>query len=65
MNITMTILHASIDADLLTRLRQMVGSAARVDNAVSSFFMSGFNQVADDLVCEKSWDLADYSAFRS
>ena len=45
----MTILHASTDPDLLTRLRQMLGSAARADIAVGYFFMSGFGQLADDL----------------
>ena len=45
----MTILHATTDPDLLTRLRQMLGSAARADIAVGYFFMSGFGQVADDL----------------
>ena len=45
----MTILHANTDPDLLTRLRQMLGSAARADIAVGYFFMSGFSQVVDDL----------------
>ena len=45
----MTILHANTDPDLLTRLRQMLGSAARADIAVGYFFMSGFGEVADDL----------------
>ena len=45
----MTILNASTDPDLLTRLRQMLGSAVRADIAVGYFFMSGFRQVADDL----------------
>ena len=45
----MTILHANTDPDLLTRLRQMLSSAARADIAVGYFFMSGFSQVADDL----------------
>ncbi len=46
----MTILHANTDPDLLTRLRQMLASAARADIAVGYFFMSGFGQVADDLI---------------
>ena len=45
----MTILHANTDPDLLTRLRQMLDSAARADIAVGYFFMSGFGEVADDL----------------
>ena len=45
----MTILHASTDPDLLTRLRQMLSSANRADVAVGYFFMSGFGQVADEL----------------
>ncbi|MCY4414719.1 MAG: hypothetical protein OXE87_00175 [Chloroflexi bacterium] len=45
----MTILHASTDPDLLTRLQQMLGSAARADIAVGYFFMSGFGQVPDGL----------------
>jgi HKD family nuclease len=45
----MTILHAKTDPDLLTRLRQMLVSAARADIAVGYFFMSGFSQVADEL----------------
>ena len=45
----MTILHANTDPDLLTRLRQMMGSAVRADIAVGYFFMSGFGQVAEDL----------------
>ncbi len=45
----MTILNAHTEPDLLTRLRQMLGSAARADIAVGYFFMSGFGQVADDL----------------
>ncbi len=45
----MTILHANTDPDLLTRLRQMLASAARADIAVGYFFMSGFGQVADEL----------------
>ena len=45
----MTILHAKTDPDLLTRLRQMLDSAARADIAVGYFFMSGFGKVADEL----------------
>ncbi len=45
----MNILHATTDPDLLTRLREMLGSSARADIAVGYFFMSGFDAVADDL----------------
>ena len=45
----MTILHAHTDPDLLTRLRQMLGSSDRADIAVGYFFMSGLTEVVDDL----------------
>ena len=45
----MNILHTSTDPDLLTRLKEMLGSAARADIAVGYFFMSGFEAVADEL----------------
>ena len=45
----MDILHASTDPDLLTRLKEMLGSANRADIAVGYFFMSGFGAVADEL----------------
>jgi len=45
----MTVYHANTDHDLLTRLRQILGSSACADIAVGYFFMSGFAQVADDL----------------
>ena len=45
----MTVYHAKTDPDLLTRLRQMLGSSARADIAVGYFFMSGFAEVVDDL----------------
>ncbi len=45
----MAILHANTNPDLLTRLRQMLVSAVRADIAVGYFFMSGFNQVVDEL----------------
>lgn len=45
----MNILHAATDPNLLTRLREMLGSSARADIAVGYFFMSGFDAVADDL----------------
>ena len=45
----MTILHAHTDPDLLTRLKQMLGSAARADIAVGYLFMSGFGEVVDEL----------------
>ena len=45
----MNILHASTNPDLLTRLKQMLGSASRADIAVGYFFVSGFGAVADEL----------------
>ena len=45
----MNILHASTDPDLLTRLKEMLGSADRADIAVGYFFMSGFEAVAGEL----------------
>ena len=45
----MNVLHAKTDPDLLTRLKEMLGSSARADIAVGYFFMSGFDAVADDL----------------
>ena len=45
----MNILHSTTDPDLLTRLREMLDSSARVDIAVGYFFMSGFEAVADSL----------------
>ena len=45
----MTILHAHTNPDLLTRLKQMLGSAARADIAVGYLFMSGFGEVVDEL----------------
>ena len=45
----MTVYHAYTDPDLLTRLRQMLGSSVRADIAVGYFFMSGFAEVVDDL----------------
>ena len=45
----MNILHSQTDPDLLTRLREMLDSAARADIAVGYFFMSGFEAVADSL----------------
>ncbi len=45
----MTVYHAKTNPDLLTRLRQMLGSSARADIAVGYFFMSGFAEVVDDL----------------
>ena len=45
----MNILHANTDPDLLTRLKEMLGSSARADIAVGYFFMSGFDAIADDL----------------
>ena len=45
----MNILHATTDPDLLTRLREMLGSSSHADIAVGYFFMSGFEAVADDL----------------
>ena len=45
----MTILHATTDPDLLTRLKEMLGSAARADIAVGYFFISGFAAVSKEL----------------
>lgn len=45
----MNILHANTDPDLLTRLKEMLGSSARADFAVGYFFIGGFDAVADDL----------------
>ena len=45
----MNILHADTDPDLLTRLKEMLGSAARADFAVGYFFAGGFEALADDL----------------
>ena len=45
----MAVYHAKTDPDLLTRLRQMLGSSARADIAVGYFFMSGFAEVMDAL----------------
>ena len=46
----MTILHATTDPDLLTRLKEMLDSAARADIAVGYFFISGFSQVSEELM---------------
>ena len=45
----MTVFHAKTDPDLLTRLKQMLGSSARANIAVGYFFISGFTEVMDDL----------------
>ena len=45
----MNILHSSTDPTLLTRLKEMLASSSRADIAVGYFFMSGFEQVAEDL----------------
>jgi len=45
----LNILHASTDPDLLTRLREMLGSSASADIAVGYFFISGFGAVSDEL----------------
>ena len=44
----MNILHATTDPPLLQRLKEMLGSSARADIAVGYFFISGFEQVAED-----------------
>ena len=44
----MNILHATTDPNLLTRLREMLGSSARADIAVGYFFISGFDAVAEE-----------------
>ena len=46
----MNILHATTEPSLLDRLKQMLASSARADIAVGYFFISGFEEVADDLV---------------
>ena len=45
----MNILHASTDPTLVARLKEMLASSSRADIAVGYFFMSGFEQVANDL----------------
>jgi hypothetical protein len=45
----MNILHATTGPSLLTRLKQMLGSAARADIAVGYLFVSGFNALAEQL----------------
>lgn len=45
----MNILHSSTDPTLLARLKKMLTSAYAADIAVGYFFMSGFQQVANDL----------------
>ena len=45
----MNILHSTTNPDLLTRLKEMLGSANRADIAVGYFFVSGFGAVADEL----------------
>ena len=45
----MDILHASTEPDLLTRLREMLGSSERADIAVGYFFISGFGAIGDAL----------------
>ena len=47
---TSNILHATTDPDLLTRLKEMLGSAARADIAVGYFFTSGFSAVSEELM---------------
>ena len=49
----MTILHATTAPDLLTRLKEMLGSAARADIAVGYFFISGFSAVSEELMSLK------------
>ena len=46
----MTILHSTTDPDLLTRLKEMLSSAARADIAVGYFFTSGFSAVSEELM---------------
>src|SRR5688572_8089801 len=45
----MNILHSTSDPSLLQRLKEMLGSSARADIAVGYFFISGSEQVADEL----------------
>ena len=47
---TSNILHATTNPDLLTRLKEMLSSAARADIAVGYFFISGFSAVSDELM---------------
>ena len=46
---TLNILHTTTDPDLLTRLKEMLGSSARADVAVGYFFIKGFDAIADEL----------------
>ena len=46
----MSILHSKTTPDLLTRLKEMLGSANRADIAVGYFFVSGFGAVSDELL---------------
>ena len=45
----MSILHATTDPTLLTRLKEMLASSARADIAVGYFFISGFKAVSGEL----------------
>lgn len=45
----MDILHSKTDPAMLDRLKEMLGSSARADIAVGYFFISGFEEVAQDL----------------
>ena len=50
----MNILHASTDPNLLTRLKEMLGSANCANIVVGQFFMSGSQAVLDKLTCLQS-----------
>ena len=43
----MNILHATTDPPLLRRLQEMLAASQRADIAVGSFFVSGFEAVAE------------------
>ena len=45
----MDILHAKTNPPMLQRLKEMLGSSLRADIAVGYFFISGFEEVAEDL----------------
>ena len=44
------ILHTTTDSSLLVRLKVMLTSSATADIAVGYFFISGFEQIADQLL---------------
>ena len=50
----MNILHANTAPNLLTQLKEMLGSATRANIVVGHFLMSGSNTVLDKLTCLQS-----------